>query len=58
MYHLWYILDIETRWLKNKPRRSRSDFTGTEAGRAPVLDWLRSLGKADRHAIGLDLMRV
>ena len=33
-------------------------FYRTEAGRAPVLDWLRSLDKADRHTIGLDLMRV
>ena len=33
-------------------------FYRTEAGRAPVLDWLRGLDKADRHAIGLDLMRV
>ena len=33
-------------------------FYRTEAGRAPVLQWLRSLDKADRNAIGLDLMRV
>ena len=33
-------------------------FYCTEAGRAPVLDWLRGLDKDDRHAIGLDLMRV
>ena len=33
-------------------------FYRTEAGRSPVLDWLRSLDKADRNAIGLDLMRV
>jgi len=33
-------------------------FYRTEAGRAPVLDWLRGLDKDDRHAIGLDLMRV
>ena len=33
-------------------------FYRTEAGRYPVLDWLRGLDKADRHAIGLDLMRV
>jgi phage-related protein len=33
-------------------------FYSTEAGRAPVLDWLRGLDKEDRHAIGLDLMRV
>ena len=33
-------------------------FYRTEAGRAPVLDWLRGLDKNDRHAIGLDLMRV
>ena len=33
-------------------------FYRTGAGRAPVLDWLRGLDKDDRHAIGLDLMRV
>ena len=33
-------------------------FYRTEAGGAPVLDWLRSLDKEDRRAIGLDLMRV
>jgi phage-related protein len=33
-------------------------FYRTAAGREPVLEWLRSLGKEDRHAIGLDLMRV
>ena len=33
-------------------------FYLTAAGGSPVLDWLRSLTKEDRHAIGLDLMRV
>ena len=33
-------------------------FYRTEAGRAPVLDGLRGLDQPDRHAIGLDLMRV
>ena len=33
-------------------------FYRTEAGRAPVLDWLRGLDKDDRRAIGLDLMQV
>src|ERR1700693_3534978 len=33
-------------------------FYLTEAGRAPVLDWLRALDKDHRRAIGLDLMRV
>jgi phage-related protein len=33
-------------------------FYRTEAGGSPVLDWLRSLDKEDRLAIGLDLMRV
>jgi hypothetical protein len=33
-------------------------FYRTEAGGFPVLDWLRGLDKDDRHAIGLDLMRV
>jgi len=33
-------------------------FTGQAAGGEPVLEWLRSLDKGDRRAIGLDLMRV
>ena len=33
-------------------------FYRTEAGGSPVLDWLHGLDKADRRAIGLDLMRV
>jgi phage-related protein len=33
-------------------------FYRAASGREPVLDWLRGLDKEDRHAIGLDLMRV
>lgn len=33
-------------------------FYCTEAGGKPVLEWLQGLDKLDRHAIGLDLMRV
>lgn len=33
-------------------------FYKTAAGVEPVLEWLRSLDKADRRTIGLDLMRV
>jgi phage-related protein len=33
-------------------------FYRTAAGKEPVLDWLRSLDKEDRHRIGTDLMRV
>ena len=33
-------------------------FYRSEAGRDPVLDWLRGLDKEDRRTIGLDLMRV
>jgi phage-related protein len=33
-------------------------FYRTEVRGTPVLDWLRGLDKEDRHAIGLDLMRV
>lgn len=33
-------------------------FYRTAAGSEPVLEWLRSLTKEDRRAIGLDLMRV
>ncbi len=33
-------------------------FYRTDVGNEPVLEWLRSLDKADRRTIGLDLMRV
>ena len=33
-------------------------FYRSEAGREPVLHWLRGLDKDDRRTIGLDLMRV
>jgi len=33
-------------------------FYRTDAGREPVLEWLRGLNKEDRHTVGQDLMRV
>jgi phage-related protein len=43
----------------NKARRYQSGPVLPDgSGRAPVLDWLRSLDQEDRRAIGLDLMRV
>ncbi len=33
-------------------------FYRTAAGVEPALEWLRSLDKADRRTIGMDLMRV
>jgi phage-related protein len=33
-------------------------FYRTDVGNEPVLEWLRLLDKADRRAIGFDLMRV
>ncbi|MBI4905533.1 MAG: type II toxin-antitoxin system RelE/ParE family toxin [Acidobacteria bacterium] len=44
--------------MKAQTREIPVRFYRTESGRAAVLDWLRGLHKADRHAIGLDLMRV
>src|SRR6202047_3750661 len=41
-----------------RPHEIPVRFYRTAAGREPVLEWLRSLDKEDRHAIGLDLMRV
>jgi phage-related protein len=57
MYHFWYIR--EEGWMKKEqapevPVR----FYRSATGREPVLEWLRSLDKEDRRAIGLDLMRV
>lgn len=33
-------------------------FYRTAAGTEPAREWLRNLNRADRHTIGLDLMRV
>jgi phage-related protein len=33
-------------------------FYRTEAGKEPVLEWLRNLDEEDRHAIGYDLQQV
>lgn len=58
MYRLWYILGLRGDTAKEQTPEIPVRFYRTEAGRAPVLDWVRSLDKADRNAIGLDLMRV
>lgn len=39
-------------------RKSPVAFYRTAAGGEPVREWLRGLDKEDRHAMGLDLMRV
>jgi hypothetical protein len=56
LYHFWYMLKPWDEMNKNPEMPVR--FYRTEAGGSPVLDWLRGLDKDDRHAIGLDLMRV
>lgn len=33
-------------------------FHRTAAGNEPVRDWLKEVGRDDRHAIGIDLLRV
>lgn len=56
MYRKRYILKVEAvaEQIPEIPVR----FYRTVAGREPVLDWLRELDKADRHVIGVNLMRV
>ena len=41
-----------------RPREIPVRFYRTAAGREPVPEWLRTLDKEDRRAIGLDLMQV
>ena len=41
-----------------RPAKTPLVFYRTAAGNEVILDWLRSLDEADRHAIGQDLMRV
>lgn len=40
------------------PRKIPVVFYRTRSGAEVVRDWLRNLDDADRHAIGIDLMRV
>lgn len=40
------------------PRKIQVVFYRTRAGAEIVRDWLRGLDEADRHAVGMDLMRV
>ncbi|MGB6941403.1 MAG: hypothetical protein WBE37_03250 [Bryobacteraceae bacterium] len=56
LYHLWYTLELVTRDERSPEIPVR--FYRPEAGESSVLDWLRSLDKKDRRAIGLHLMRV
>ena len=58
MYRFWYTMRVEDRVMKPTLPEIPVCFYRTAAGREPVLDWLRSLEKEDRRAIGLDLMRV
>ncbi len=49
-YYFWYtMVDLH---------RFPVYFFRSESGNAPVLDWLRSLPKRERVAIGLDLQRL
>jgi phage-related protein len=42
----------------DEPRKVSIVFYRTPAGTEVVRNWLRGLDEGDRHAIGLDLMRV
>ncbi len=52
MYHIWVVM------AGRPPRKIPVVFYRTRGGTEVVRDWLRSLDEKDRHAIGLDLMRV
>src|SRR5450830_957549 len=43
---------------KPQPQKIPLMFFRTAAGAEPVREWLKDLDEHDRHAIGLDLMRV
>ena len=45
-------------WRGSGPRKIPVVFYRTQGGAEVVRDWLRSLDDTDRHAVGLDLMRV
>jgi phage-related protein len=51
-------MDVRNTLAKLQPPEIPVRFYCTAAGRKPVLEWLQELDMDDRHAIGLDLMRV
>ena len=57
MYHFWYI-NTDAQVTKERAPEVPVRFYRSAAGREPVIEWLRSLDREDRRAIGLDLMRV
>ncbi len=52
MYHIWSSMPGKP------PRKMPVVFYRTRGGAEVVRDWLRDLDEPDRHAVGLDLMRV
>src|SRR6476660_7880752 len=51
-----YPLKVEM--TKPQPQKIPLVFFRSAAGTEPVRDWLKDLDEHERHAIGLDLMRV
>jgi len=51
-----YPLKVEM--TKPQPQKIPLVFFRSAAGTEPVRDWLKNLDEHERHAIGLDLMRV
>jgi hypothetical protein len=41
-----------------EPRKIPLIFFRTTTGSEPVREWLKTLAQADRHAIGMDLLRA
>lgn len=40
------------------PRKIELVFFRNDSGSEPVREWLKGMGEADRHAIGVDLLRA
>jgi phage-related protein len=49
---------LRVKMTKLQPQKIPLLFFRGAGGHEPVREWLKSLDKQDRHAIGLDLMRV
>ena len=55
---IWYMHHISYSMAGDGTRKTPVVFYRTRGGGEVVRDWLRALDERDRHAIGLDLMRV
>jgi phage-related protein len=58
MYHFWYSARREQQRASSVLKKVPAVFYRTEAGGEPVREWLKSLSRDDKRAIGEDIKTV